>query len=207
MGAPDRESLMTNLSGTLFVSADDQERFWNLLVRDGVVRGFESAIQRLDGTGLRVRTTARIFAGPEGEVLYVEGTVEDITNELRVQELSGSEARFRTVFQDSQSGIAILDLSGLIREVNPAFNRFFGHKGRDMVGTAFPDLLTEEDRPAAIREIEALAGGNQEQVRAQRRFMTPSGKEEWAGSSLSLIRRAGGEPEDILAILTSLPPG
>lgn len=204
LGYPDRDALQRQFAGSLCVHSEDRERLWNLLERDGVVRGFESSLQRLDGSTIRVRTTARLHRATEGKVLYVEGTVEDITAEKQAEEIWGSAARFRAVFDHSDSCIARVGLDGTIREANGPFARLFGSKAREMDGVSFAGLLTEEDRPALLREIDSMARGDQSSLSAQRRFLNAEGQEVWARSALSLIHRGNGDPEDILVVLTAL---
>lgn len=207
LGYADKDALRDHFSATLYVHPEDQERLWNLLKRDGVVRGFESSIRRPDGSVVRVRNTARLHTDARGEVLYVEGTVEDITAEKRAEELWGGEARFRAAFQESESGMALLDLKGVIREANLAFARFFGTRGTDLEGVLFPELLAEDDRPATLRELDSLARGAQNLTSAERRFSSAAGGERWARTSLTLVRNANGEPEEILAVVSDRPLG
>ena len=69
--------------------------------KDGSVADFESQVWRKDGQTIWISETARAVCGPDGRVLYYEGTVQDITErkrahealEIRVQERTADLAR------------------------------------------------------------------------------------------------------------------
>jgi PAS domain S-box-containing protein len=201
LGYPDRESLQERFSSHLYVQPEDRQRFWGLLERYGVVRGFESTIRRLDGASIRVRNTARLHRDPEGVVLYLEGTLEDISEEKAAEELMGSEARFRAVFEGTGTGIAMVDLDGIIIEANPAFADIFLSTVKEMEGVPYADLLVKDDQPAVVRELEALARGERSQLGAERRFKAKDSTELWARASMSLVRTPEGEADHLMVLL------
>jgi PAS domain S-box-containing protein len=201
LGYPDRESLQRLYSSELYVHADDRPRFWGLLERFGVVRGFESSIRRLDGVTIRVRNTARLHRDLEGTVLYLEGTLEDISEERAAEELRGSEARFRAVFEGSGTGIALVDLDGIILEANPSFADIFNATAKEMEGVPYADQLVKDEQAAVIRELEGLARGERSHLGAERRFRTRDGGEVWARASLTLVRNQESEADHLVVLL------
>ncbi len=202
LGFPDRESLARNYSSELFVHPDDRERFWTLLERYGVVRGFESSLGRLDGASIRVRNTARLHRDDKGEILYLEGALEDVTEEKSAGEnVQEGEARFRAVFQASQSGIALVDLEGFLLQVNPAFAEMFSSRGRSLEGLSLVELLDKNDQAPFLRELGDLARGEGDRLEAERRFVGEDGHMFWARTSATLIRDQDGKPGHLLVIL------
>jgi len=201
LGYPDKDSIQRVYSKELYVHSDDRQRFWGLLERYGVVRGFESSIRRLDGATIRIRNTARLHRDPEGAVLYLEGTLEDISEEKAAEILRGSEARFRACFEESRTGIALVDLDGIILEANPAFVDIFRATAKEMEGASYADLLVKDDRPAVLRELEALARGERNHLRAERRFGTRDGAEAWARASMTLVRNREGDADHMVILL------
>jgi PAS domain S-box-containing protein len=201
LGYPDRDSLQTRYSNELYVQPEDRQRFWGLLERYGVVRGFETSIRRLDGSTVRVRNTARLHRDPEGVVLYLEGTLEDISEEKAAEELIGSEARFRAVFEGAGTGIAMVDLDGMILEANPAFADIFQSTVKEMEAVPYANLLAKDDQPAVVRELEALARGERSQLGAERRFQTKDAGELWARASISLVRTPEEEADHLMVLL------
>lgn len=60
--------------------------FRERLARDGRVRGFEASWEKSDGTVIFVSENAKAIKGEDGNVIYYEGTVEDITEQKRAEE-------------------------------------------------------------------------------------------------------------------------
>jgi PAS domain S-box-containing protein len=202
LGYPDRDYLQRRYAKEFYVHPDDSQRFMSLLDRYGVVRGFESSLQRQDGRTIRVRNTARLHRGTDGGILYLEGTLEDVSEEKAAQELRGSEARFRAVFQGGSSGIALTDLDGIIMEVNPRFAEIFLSTPKEMDGVAYSDLLAKDDQPAVQRELQILSRGDRDQLGAERRFQVKKDAPGlWARATMNLIRNFDGDPDHLLILL------
>ena len=77
---PDRETLETEYAGELFVNPADRQRFGDMLDEFGVVRRFETHLKCLDGTLILVRNTARAHRSEDGDILYIEGAIEDVAD-------------------------------------------------------------------------------------------------------------------------------
>jgi len=63
-----------------------RSQFRERIEREGEVKGLEAAWRRHDGSVIFVRESAKAIRGPEGTVLYYEGTVEDITERKQAEE-------------------------------------------------------------------------------------------------------------------------
>ncbi|MBM4465404.1 MAG: PAS domain S-box protein [Chloroflexi bacterium] len=89
LGYPDRESLLAVAVTDGYVDPEERTRWQALIEREGVVRDFEVQWRRHDGTIIWVRENARVVQDDEGQVLYYEGAVEDITErKQRAMEVS-----------------------------------------------------------------------------------------------------------------------
>ncbi len=69
---------ITNIQKQLYVYPNRRQEFIDALDKDGEVSNFESQIYRCDGSIIWI-CEARAVRNFNGEVLYYEGTVEDIT--------------------------------------------------------------------------------------------------------------------------------
>ena len=102
----------------------------------GQVTGLESAWKRKDGTIIFVRESARVARDAEGKIIYYEGTVEDITERKRAEQLLlESEERFRSFIEQSVDGIVLIDEHGIILEWNTAQEHLTGIPGTLAIGT------------------------------------------------------------------------
>jgi PAS domain S-box-containing protein len=86
------EALMSSINDIerqLYVEPNRRNEFVALMASSGVVTSFESEIYRRDGSRIWISENARVARDADGNALYYEGTVEDITSRKR------SEALFR----------------------------------------------------------------------------------------------------------------
>jgi len=77
---------LTDIRGRLYVSISRRDEFARLLREHNTVSGFESQIYRRDGKIIWITETARAVHGAGGDLLYYEGTVEDITERKHAEE-------------------------------------------------------------------------------------------------------------------------
>ena len=88
-GYPSPEALMRsldNIGQQLYVLGSQRERFRRLMETEGEVLNFESEVHRADGSRIWISENAHIVRDIRGDVLYYEGTVQDISERRRHQE-------------------------------------------------------------------------------------------------------------------------
>lgn len=85
--SPDELMLnLTSIQQQLYVNAHRRDEFIQILHHQGYVRGFESEIYQKDGSIIWISENARVVRNDQGQMLYYEGTVEDITERKEAQE-------------------------------------------------------------------------------------------------------------------------
>jgi PAS domain S-box-containing protein len=77
---------LTSIQQQLYVNPNRRSEFVQRLLDEGEVRGFESQIYRKDGSLIWISENARAVRDTHGNLLYYEGTVEDITERKQVEE-------------------------------------------------------------------------------------------------------------------------
>jgi PAS domain S-box-containing protein len=77
---------ISSIGDQLYVEPERRREFTRVVVRDGLVSGFEAQVLRKDGTPVWISANARAVYDDEGEVVGYEGTVEDITERKRAEE-------------------------------------------------------------------------------------------------------------------------
>jgi PAS domain S-box-containing protein len=70
---------LTDIAHQLYVDPERREEFRKHIRLRGSVTGFESQIYQRDGSRIWISESARPVTDPQGNFLYYEGTVEDIT--------------------------------------------------------------------------------------------------------------------------------
>ncbi|HKZ84977.1 MAG TPA: PAS domain S-box protein [Anaerolineae bacterium] len=87
LGYPDLETYQKlKVDADLYVDAEHRRQWQAQIEREGIIRDFETCARRRDGTVIWVRDSARVVRDATGQVLYYEGTWEDITERKRAEE-------------------------------------------------------------------------------------------------------------------------
>ena len=98
----------------------------------GEVVGLESAWKKRDGTVIFVRESARAVRDTNGNVLYYEGTAEDITERKHAEvALKESEEKYKSLFDQNLAGTYVSDPDGNVLDCNPAYVQMFGFGSRE----------------------------------------------------------------------------
>ncbi|MEK7816675.1 MAG: PAS domain S-box protein, partial [Actinomycetota bacterium] len=98
------EEAMANIDTVLSFYQDPSQReaFIGELYKKGEVKGYEMQARRRDGSLAWFSVNARLVRGSDGEPLYYEGFVEDVTERRKFEEeLRDSEERYRTLVETS----------------------------------------------------------------------------------------------------------
>lgn len=136
--------------------------------KDGQVAGLERPWRRSDGSSVWVRESVRAIRDNAGTVMYYEGTAEDISYRMEMEEaLRKSEEQYRSFFEEDVTAAFLTFPDGTINACNPAFVRMFGFKSRQEalatnVTEIYPDEnsykmlaeMIEEERTIADHELE-----------------------------------------------------
>ncbi len=204
LGRPDRDSLEFVYARNMFVNHTHRQSFLSQLEQFGVVRGFESRLARPDGQIVRVRNAARAHRDYDGTPLYIEGAVEDVSEEHEARDLHGRAARFSWIFNGSGLAIVLLDLDGHVLDANPAFLRAFGYDLDQLKERPLHDLADPSDRAAVTQELRRVATGMAELAEAHRRFVAADEEIIWARTRTGLVRSAKGHPDHVMMLLEDL---
>jgi two-component system, sensor histidine kinase and response regulator len=158
-----------------------------------------------------VHRTGRIILGNSrfqllrdsaGKPQYVVALTEDITEHRRATEaLTASEQLFRTVFENAQIGIGILDIQTGIHLANHAQTEMLGYTQDELSRLEQWDkVVPPEDRAAGASRYAAMVEGRRDEDGWERRFIRRDGRIVIANVRFKLIRDAAGKPKYIIAL-------
>ena len=117
-----------NLEQDGFEPEYSRSQFRELIERQGQVVGLETSWKTKDGKTLYVRESASAVRDEKGNILYYEGTAEDVSARKQVEEaLRESEERFRSIFENVAIGIYRTTPDGRILLANPALCHMLGY--------------------------------------------------------------------------------
>jgi PAS domain S-box-containing protein len=126
----------------------------------------------------------------QGLEQYAERLEESVAR--RTAALRASQARFRTVFQDSAVGIALLDELGQILASNPALQDLLGYSEEELCGMTLTDCSHPDDAEEDRELYQTLASGERGYYQVEKRYVRRGGEVRWSELTVSRVRR----PED-----------
>jgi sigma-B regulation protein RsbU (phosphoserine phosphatase) len=149
---------LTDIGRRLYVQPGRREEFVRLMQEHDTITAFESQIFRKDGSMIWISENCRAVRGASNELLYYEGTVEDITQRRQVEEhLRNSEALYHSLVETLPQNIFRKDILGRFTFGNQQFCRALGHKLEDILGKTdfdfFPKELAEKYHQDDVRVL------------------------------------------------------
>lgn len=156
------------------------------LRRDGIVHNIPYLQGDRHGNTRETQLNCAVFEA-NGERFLVS-LLHDLTNIKRAdRELRESEARLRTLFEVSPTGIIMMNERGNITLCNQRLTDMLGYQPGELLGRTYPELIHPESLAAAKHGIRNLFGAPAGQLAsAERRFLRADGGYTWG---LVTIRR------------------
>lgn len=136
---------VTDIGGALYVQPGRREEFIRWMEEHDTITGFESPVFRKDGSIIWICENCRAIRDANGQLLYYEGTVQDIT-ERRVAEekVRNSEALHHSLVETLPQNVFRKDLSGRFTFANQQFCRTLGRTLESIVGKTDADFFPPE---------------------------------------------------------------
>lgn len=121
------ELFQCNILEDVYWSREDREKFFAESERTGYLSNREVQWKKKDGTPIWVELVVNTRKDRNGNKLYLEGFVNDISERKRAEEaLRKSEDQYKLLFEHDMSGNYVFTPEGRIVRCNPAFARIYG---------------------------------------------------------------------------------
>jgi phosphoserine phosphatase RsbU/P len=150
---------VTDIGRKLYVQEGRRDEFVRLMQERDVITGFESQIYRKDGTVIWISENCRAIRDIKGNLLYYEGTVEDITQRRQAEEnLRNSESLYHSLVETMPQNVFRKDVLGRFTFVNQHFCKNAKRTMAEILGKTdfdfFPPDLAEKYRRDDWRVME-----------------------------------------------------
>ncbi len=167
--------------------------------------GMEKRYVSGDGGIVWTRITVGCVRKPDRAVDYFISIVENIADQKQAEAaLRHSEERFRGVFENAGTGIAITDLDGRFQSCNPAYSAMLGYTEEELRSLNFSNLVHPEDREANMAKIRPLIAEELSSFEIFNRYIGKDGAVLWVHKHVSLLYDAAGGPTGVVALVTDL---
>jgi len=142
-------SSFTDIPAQVYVDAKKRDEFRNLLAQHGVVRGFKHQVFRKDGSKIWISVNARAVRNEQGQLLYYEGTAQDIT-ERKVA--ADRLKEYEKVVEGLEEMIIVVDRDYRYLLANRAFLNHRGMEKEQVLGQPVTHVLDKEVFETIVKE-------------------------------------------------------
>lgn len=139
------------------------------------------------------------------EIVGCIGLATDISEHKRAEEARiASERRFRTIFERSAIGIALVSLEGRLVETNPALQAMLGANATELQGKHVRECAHPDDLQQALQLFSELIAGKRDSYQVEKRCLRTDGSVVWTTLEVTLMPAPNGEPQFVLAMLKDI---
>lgn len=122
---------------------------------------------------------------------------------LQSLELRRSQMKLQTIFNNAGMGIALIDQTGRLMEVNPKFMDMFGYSGQELRTMRIGDISFPEDIPHNMKLLKELMEGKIDSYKLDKRYIRKDGHLFW-GKVISTLIPGEGDTPYVLGIVTPI---
>ncbi|WP_321530804.1 EAL domain-containing protein [uncultured Desulfuromonas sp.] len=172
---------------------DCQDRIQRLMSGETVPR-FEVEYKTRYGHKIIAEGSISLYK-ENGEPCGIQGFFRDITARKETEKaLQTSEERFRTIYESSVAGIAMLAPDGHFLQANSAFCNFLGYSEEELLQLKITDVTHPEDIKDTLSRRNIACANRLHSIVCEKRYIRKDGSVFWAQLSSTWFFDDNGNP-------------
>ena len=163
-------------------------------------------MRRKDGSEIWVEDHGYYVHDEQGEILYHEGMLRDVTERKQAEEeLRESESQLRILFEQMAVGVArIQTQTGRFVQINQKYCDIVGYSHEEMESLDFQSITHPQDLQADLDNMEQLKSGVIRDFTMEKRYIHKNGSIVWVALTVSPMWQAGAVPDFHIAIVQDI---
>jgi two-component system cell cycle sensor histidine kinase/response regulator CckA len=192
-------SAVQDIGRQVYVDPNRRTEFKRVMEEQGVVQDFEYQVYDRAGNKIWLSENSRAVRDAGGEILYYEGTVEDISEGKRVEQgLRDAEAKFRTLVEQLPAITYIAEggTAGRWTYVSPQILSLLGFSVAEWMSDpgSWAKQLHPDDRERVLAEV-VLCRDQARPFRSEYRMFARDGRELWFLNEAAAMKGPASEPD------------
>jgi len=144
LGFENKEEVINLNALDLYENPDHRKSLNEKVLAGESLADYDAVLKRKDGQRIWAKITAQTVRDNEGNVIFYEGNIRDISELKFANELlKESENRYQLVIEKAHEGIYIIQQRCFVF-VNEAFSNMLGYKRNELIGRDFIDVLAPD---------------------------------------------------------------
>ncbi|NOY77603.1 MAG: PAS domain S-box protein [Calditrichaeota bacterium] len=153
---------------------------------------FKTTLISPSGKRLRVEILLKAITDDKGKTIEIQGSSRTIPGHIKLfEELRDSEARFRIIAENFQSGIAIFKDDSFLY-LNPVGAQILEIQQEDAPTLKWKPFIHPDDRQMVVHHLSDIVNGSIGSIRLETRITTQNGKNRWVDFNAKMIDSDGG---------------
>lgn len=135
---------------------------------------------------------------------YISKNLSFLVIQDYLELLRNSQARFRTIFEGSTVGIALVDQQCRIVESNPALQELVGFSRNELPDREFTRFFQPEEAAHCKELFNELVAGKRQSFQVETPYKRKDGRLAWGRVSVTSFRGAGSEGQFAISMLEDI---
>ncbi|MEJ2202084.1 MAG: PAS domain S-box protein, partial [Desulfuromonadaceae bacterium] len=172
------------------------------ILQGEVILSVEMKRRRKNGTPIHIKNSSAPIYGEDGKPIGIITVYEDITrqNEMEI-ELRESEARFRSIFENTGAGMTTVAPDGRLLQVNKGFCDMLGYSREELQGMSIEQVTHPDHRQETLENYQIT---RPEKISYEKRYLRRDGSEFWAYVSATWIYDQKQQPLYAIALVQNI---
>lgn len=177
---------------------DDREgydEYFDIIASKTSISEIEYRLITAKGNIVNIHEITRPVFNNEGEVCRYIGTIQDITERVRVEnELHRTQEQFTGAFNNAPIGMALADQNGIILQMNHAGAAMVGYTMTELIGKSFAEFTHPDEMEFSVQQMRKMFGGELDAYNLTKQYRHRDGHYIWADVHTTLVRDQQGTP-------------
>lgn len=190
------EDEIPNLKLSDLVSEADRPHFIETILPTAIQEGFwQGHIVMSSMDGIEIPIAQRIIAQPneDGQVHLLGVMGRDLTDRQWIENsLQESETRFRSSFENTSLGMALVSTEGHLLQVNTAVTEMLGYTQQELMNKDIFELLHPEQVSRTDLTIQELQKGEINTIEGEAKYQCKNGAVLWGYVNATAIQDVQG---------------
>ena len=194
-GLYSRDEMIGNSFVEVYADPFARDLYFARLMEQKSVSDYELWLKNKDGSIFPVTVSSVMTFDEKGKPERIVGIIRDISERKQAEQaLRNSEEQFRSAFEYSSIGIALVSPEGRWLKVNSSVCTMLGYTEDELLSKTFQDITLPEDLDADLAFVEQMLAGSILTYQMEKRYVHKSGTIVWAMLSVSLVHDHEGKP-------------